>query len=83
MRSKLEVGTFQSAWTVVSSNNDPREEEPVNGDADRNIDCGFEALLDCRTKSIVEELTRIIRPLGLPPSGKLANSAAEEFGDLG
>ena len=82
MTLRLEVGTFQSASNVVSLNNDLKLKEPVNADADRgSIDYGFEDSPDCHTKSIVEELTRIIRLFGSARPEKLANSAVEGFGD--
>jgi hypothetical protein len=68
MRSKLEVGTFQSASSEVSLNNDLRAEELAIADADReSIDCGFEGPLDSHRKSIAEEQTKTTPPLGSLP----------------
>ena len=82
MMSKLEVGTFLSASSAVLSRNDLISREPANVDGGRgNIGYDFEGSLDCHKTSIVGELTRIIRPLGLVLSVKLTNSVVGELGD--
>lgn len=82
MMSKLEVGTSPAASSAVSSRNDLVSKEPANVDAGRgSIGCDFEGSLDCHKTSIVEGLTRIIRPLDSVRSAKSANSEAEGLGD--
>ena len=84
MMSRLEEGTFQSAWFAVSLSNDLRAEAPANVDSDTvNTDYDFGGSLGSHTRSIVEVLTSSVLLSELVLLESLASSVAEGSGDLG